>query len=504
MTDVEKADAEKTEEAKGHNEKKVMLKIPPTSSSLSVLSGFGNQFLNLSSDTFLSPTLLNVPVLVILEQTVLKPTLIVTTITSMLQHTTPIPTPPIISETPPVTIVYDPLPAVIQRLSDLENKFKAWTKVDHFEAIEASAQANVINEVNNQLPKVVKDLVDTRMESKESSKDKTLPKTSKSGKSVTAEEPVEEHVSEMTMDVEENIVDNMGNADEQPDVYAENDPLTFDELMATPIDFSKFAMNHLKLDKITKADLVRPVYKLLKGTCQSSIELEYNMEECYKAFKPLPLKGRPGHLTVAAEFFFNNDLEYVKSASLERTYTTSITKTKAARYELLVDKQFAYEYLKEIMVRRADRKLYTFKEGDFINLHLNDIKEMLLLVVKHKLFHHEGDAIVDLAVALRVVYEDLSNQKRLMRADELYKFSDSTLKSVRDTLHHMLLNFRLGYNKDMPKRDQRWSGIMVNLIDKQLLERWIMRILERLVGARELEMDYRLMQQTVVILGLLS
>ncbi|GKG60591.1 hypothetical protein Tco_0614153, partial [Tanacetum coccineum] len=76
-----------------------------------------------------------------------------------------------------------------------------------------------------------------------------------------------------------------------------------------------------------------------------------------------------------------------------------------------------------------------------------------------------------------------------MRADELYKFSDSTLKSVRDTLHHSLLNFRLGYNKYMPRRkwiatDQRRSGIMVNLIDKQLLERQNMRILERLVGAR--------------------
>ncbi|GKD90506.1 hypothetical protein Tco_1366013, partial [Tanacetum coccineum] len=69
----------------------------------------------------------------------------------------------------------------------------------------------------------------------------------------------------------------------------------------------------------------------------------------------------------------------------------------------------------------------------------------------------------------------------------------------------MLLNFRMRYNKDMPRRkwiatDQRRSGIMVNLIDKQLLERRIMQILETLVGARELEMDYRLMQQTVVIL----
>ncbi|GJX99507.1 hypothetical protein Tco_0356526 [Tanacetum coccineum] len=64
---------------------------------------------------------------------------------------------------------------------------------------------------------------------------------------------------------------------------AQNDSLIFDELMATPIDFSNFAKNRLKLDKITKADLVGPVYNLLKGTCQSSIKLEYNMEECFKA-----------------------------------------------------------------------------------------------------------------------------------------------------------------------------------------------------------------------------
>ncbi|GJW79816.1 hypothetical protein Tco_0143791, partial [Tanacetum coccineum] len=139
---------------------------------------------------------------------------------------------------------------------------------------------------------------------------------------------------------------------------------------------------------------------------------------------------------------------------------------------VMVNKQFGYGYLEEIVMRRADRQLYTFKEGDFINLHLNDIEEMLLQV------------------------------KRLMRADELYKFLDIMLKFVRDTLHHRLLNFRLGYNKDMPRRkwtntDQRQSGIMVNLIDKQLLERRIMLNLERLVGARELETDYLLMQWTI-------
>ncbi|GKC37738.1 hypothetical protein Tco_1050122, partial [Tanacetum coccineum] len=137
-------------------------------------------------------------------------------------------------------------------------------------------------------------------------------------------------------------------------VYVVKDPLTFDELMATPNDFSKYAMNRLKIDHLTKEILVGPIYNLLKGTCTSSIELEYNMEECFKALtdrldwnnlegdccpfdlaKPLPLKGCLSHLTVAAEYFFNTDLEFLKSCDLKKKYTTSITKTKAAWYEIV-------------------------------------------------------------------------------------------------------------------------------------------------------------------------
>ncbi|GJZ00882.1 hypothetical protein Tco_0518311 [Tanacetum coccineum] len=60
------------------------------------------------------------------------------------------------------------------------------------------------------------------------------------------------------------------------------DLLTFEELNATLIDFSKYAMNQLKIDNLTQAHLVGPMYELLKGTCISSIEHEYNMEECIK------------------------------------------------------------------------------------------------------------------------------------------------------------------------------------------------------------------------------
>ncbi|GJR27865.1 hypothetical protein Tco_1104097 [Tanacetum coccineum] len=288
--------------------------------------------------------------------------------------------------------------------------------------------------------------------SKESSKGNTLTKTSKFGKSVTAEEPDEEHVHNMSLDAEENIVDKIEQTWFNDLKSAQKDPLTFDELMATPIDFSEFAKNRLKLDKITKENP--------------------NGDRClFDLTKPLPLKGHPGHLTIAVEYFFNNDLEYLKSKDSERKYTTSITKVKAARFSkhdvysplkilsvvsVKVNKLHGDGYLEEIAVRRAGRQKYKFKEGDFIHLHLNDIEDMLLLVVQ----------------ITRVVYEDLSNRKRLMRADELYKFSDGTLM-------------------------KRCSGIMLDSIDKQLLEMRIIMNLERLVGARELEIDYRLMQRIV-------
>ncbi|GKC23830.1 hypothetical protein Tco_1025980 [Tanacetum coccineum] len=302
-----------------------------------------------------------------------------------------------------------------------------------------------------------------KVQTSSSSKSKTLSKPSSTDKFVNTKEPLPED----EMDVEEPILDDAVNEADQPQndaaptqeqpwfndlVYAEKDPLIFDELMATPIDFSKFAMDHLKLDKITKDDLVGHIYKLLKGTYKSSIELEYNMDQCYNTLtdqldwtnpkgdrclyylsNPLPLQGSPGHLTIPVDFFFNNDLEDLRTGNLERKYTVSITKTKAARYELkfikdmiprlwspfkvAYDKDVALEIShsgpKQINVRRPDQKLYTFKEGDFQKLHLNDIEDMLLLHVQNKLFNLDGDDIVDLEVSLRMFTRRIVIQKRV-------------------------------------------------------------------------------------------
>ncbi|GKD32756.1 hypothetical protein Tco_1248265, partial [Tanacetum coccineum] len=105
----------------------------------------------------------------------------------------------------------------------------------------------------------------------------------------------------------------------------------------------------------------------------------------------------------------------MKGGDLSRNYSTSVTKTKAATYELkwiedlvhelwnpvltsskdvysrrriiavtrlTIRKKYDYGHLEEIEVRRDDQKLYTFKEGDFKRLRLQDIEDIRIVIQK--------------------------------------------------------------------------------------------------------------------------
>nr|GEX84346.1 hypothetical protein [Tanacetum cinerariifolium] len=58
---------------------------------------------------------------------------------------------------------------------------------------------------------------------------------------------------------------------------------SFNELMDTPLDFSNFLINRLKVDTLNPELIAGPTYELLKGSCKSLVELEYHLEEVYKA-----------------------------------------------------------------------------------------------------------------------------------------------------------------------------------------------------------------------------
>nr|GEU69591.1 alpha/beta hydrolases superfamily protein [Tanacetum cinerariifolium] len=161
---------------------------------------------------------------------------------------------------------------------------------------------------------------------------------------------------------------------------------------------------------------------------------------------------------------------------------------------------YDYGHLEEIEVHRDDHKLYTFKEGDFKRLRLQDIEDMLLLLVQQRL----TNLIIDVNGVesyqkklnltkpdtyrsnLRnkttytsysdphgVIYVDQNRRKRLMCVDELHKFSDGTLNDVGSAFHDIAVRIRMEY---LPMRkwsnlDKKRARVMVQDIDKQLYQR---------------------------------
>nr|GEW99476.1 hypothetical protein [Tanacetum cinerariifolium] len=261
--------------------------------------------------------------------------------------------------------------------------------------------------------------------------------------------------------------------------------------------------------------------------------------------KPIPLIKDQCCQVVPANYFINNDLEYLKGGSLSRKYTTSTTKTKAAKYDTI-------EGIEDMVPSLwSPVKLYKLIEGDFPRLILHDIKDMLLLLVQKKFSNLERDDLFDLNVALwiftrravilkqvkdlllrvksyqkklnitrpemfrfdissmtlytvfntpqGIIYLDKLQRNKLMRSDKLYKFCDDTLSSVRKVLYDIASSLKIDY---LPKRrwsklDRKRSRIMIMAIDQRFFERRLMTNLEKFVGGREYKEDFRMHKWTI-------
>ncbi|GKA14453.1 hypothetical protein Tco_0694099 [Tanacetum coccineum] len=179
-------------------------------------------------------------------------------------------------------------------------------------------------------------------------------------------------------------------------------------------------------------------------------------------------------------------------------------------------KRYGYAFLKEIVIRRADYKEYKISEADFKNLHPNDFEDLYLLHLQGKLNHLPGsdkpnwdasDFLLkeDYTIVSKpraVIYRDRNEVKKMMRINEVHKFSDGTLTRVLDKLDHMVKDFRLfEYNRGMENRiwsedDKMRSEEFIEVIERRLNIRRIFRNLESFVGGRLRDVDYRLIQRT--------
>ncbi|GJW58365.1 hypothetical protein Tco_0105096 [Tanacetum coccineum] len=196
--------------------------------------------------------------------------------------------------------------------------------------------------------------------------------------------------------------------------------------------------------------------------------------------------------------------------------------------KLKIIKWHNYKHLDWITVHRNDDKLYTFKEGDYNRLRLQDIEDMLLLLVQGKLTNLNVEERLALGVESYqkklnltrpdtyrsdlkqktpytaysnpkgFIYQNKDKKNRLIRIDELHKFSDGTLNDVRSALDDILKRIRMEYLPQTVWRnvDERAGG-MIQAIDRQLKNRRLLRSLEKFVVRRLYGGDLRLLERTI-------
>ncbi|GJU99776.1 hypothetical protein Tco_1329047 [Tanacetum coccineum] len=316
---------------------------------------------------------------------------------------------------------------------------------------------------------------------------------------------------------------------DQEDVYVQEH---FDQnkhhiLRPSTVAIAKKLKELIQKDELTIADLKGAGLEKLKkyeGDVSKPRSFESHMS---KSMKPHPS-------------FYNNDFYYSVNLSTGEKYATSLTKhyIYAARYHIQDDRQdffkaeinnrppdkvysdkriisvvrvdvkrkWGYGFLSSIVVRRSDKKEYTFSYADLPRLNLNDIEDMYLLKVQDKLHHLRSEfdkdfnnalllsirrtvilnIVEDLQLGVEsyqrtlnltkpkiyfegikekiaytmsgtekgVVYLNQHNRRSLMKLNEVHKFYDGTLMKIRDNLLEMINKNELGQgNKRLKGRD---------------------------------------------------
>ncbi|GJY94789.1 hypothetical protein Tco_0511150 [Tanacetum coccineum] len=323
---------------------------------------------------------------------------------------------------------------------------------------------------------------------------------------------------------------------------AEEPPTSFDEFNDTSFDFSAFVLNRLKIPNLTQEILCsKAITKRLDWHNPENKPYPFNLR------KPIMLiQDHRGRQITPNDYFINKDLEYLEGEDLSRRYSTSVTKIKAATYELkwiedLVPelwsavqlkydqhayfgtshwgpkRQSFYGYASNLTsskdvysIRRiiTVTRLTIMKKRIVIQRRVEDLQlgvesyQKKLNLTKPDTYRSNlknKTAYTSHSDPHGIIYVDRYKGKRLMRADELHKFSNGMFNDVRTALHDIAAGVRIEY---LPMRkwsnlDKKRARVMVQDIDKQLYQRRLMQNLEMFIGGRIYGKDLRLLERTI-------
>ncbi|GJV32826.1 retrovirus-related pol polyprotein from transposon TNT 1-94 [Tanacetum coccineum] len=205
-----------------------------------------------------------------------------------------------------------------------------------------------------------------------------------------------------------------------------------------------------------------------------------------------------------------------------RTHMRILSVVKIKAYS-----RYGYDYLSKIVLRRADFQEHTIAKKDFKNMYPSDFEDLNLLLLQGHLDHLPGSDKWMLSTALNltkpgwdatgyefkhdytiiespraVVFPVNNNERKIMRFNEIYKFSDGTLTRILEALDYRVKEFKVkrlnpGMNtRFWTEKDVTRSKEFIAAIERRLKTRRIYQNLECFVGGRVRDIDYRLLQRT--------
>ncbi|GKE56234.1 hypothetical protein Tco_1495419 [Tanacetum coccineum] len=214
---------------------------------------------------------------------------------------------------------------------------------------------------------------------------------------------------------------------------------------------------------LTQADFEGHAYEVVKSFYPDVIQLQFQMEECHKMLtdqvdwanpkgdqvrinvnRPLPLGGPPGkgscltlsiskmkaasyldfglELLVPEQMWIDDVCTYDVSAKygishwwftrqkfyIDRHDSSSRRKEVRSHMRILsvvrikAYSRYGYDYLSEIILRRADHQEHTIAERDFKNMYPSDFEDMNLLLLQGHLGHLSGSNKWMLSTAVKL------------------------------------------------------------------------------------------------------
>nr|GEV21840.1 retrovirus-related Pol polyprotein from transposon TNT 1-94 [Tanacetum cinerariifolium] len=235
------------------------------------------------------------------------------------------------------------------------------------------------------------------------------------------------------------------------------------------------------------------------------------MEKCHKM------------LTDQINWVNLKDLDHLRYGNKGSMPALSSSKMKAARYpdfglKLLVPEQmwidevctydisavygisyWRYDYLSEIVLRRADFQEHKIAEKDFKNLYPSDFKDLNLLLLQDlqlsiksyqtqlnltkpgwdaKGFEFKHDYTI-IESPRAIVFPVNNNERKIMRFNEMYKFNDGTLTRILEALDYRVKEYRVNrFNPGMntwfwTDKDGTRSKEFIHVIERRLKTRRI-------------------------------